>query len=530
MRTKRWLWWSVLAIIVFVGGLFRMYELNTAPYWMDEGYTVIATLSIEHTGHSILPSGETYWCPLYCYPAAALTKHFNNSAASYRAFAGIAGILFIIAIAIVSKKMFGGLVSLLVAGVTAFSYWQIAWSRQARWYTLFALFFWIAIYCFYRLLYDEKLSRRARILYLFGTIIATVLAILTHALGYLLPFLLCIWYIFSYVQKKKPARLLHVALALCITALVIFVLEKVFALHFFASLSHLVTFHNNFFSYTRFIWREYWLFLVFALIALARPFFPQRFFETKSKTPAQTSVLNTNTRFFLLYIALAYFIPLAFFTELIEYRYVFHVMPAIMILGIVGMVDVARLFSHRATRAAHRFFITAGIAACFIAVFFISGEGVLKPHSFYLLEADNPETTPGLPYYAYTPQPDWNAAYAFVKTHPLGNNDTIISTMPQFTKIFLDTPGYWIAYDYLGQGNTASLITNGREHYVGAMALTTLDELKNLTTHTHGYIIFDYMAIDDRLPDDVVTYMISSFPEVFHSRTNAYSEVWVYQF
>lgn len=539
-RTRsRLLYGMLLVVLVASGALFRLYRLGHAPYWMDEGYTIIATQSIEHGtgahGYSVLPSGDRYWCPMYCYPSALIAKQFGthgeSRAASYRALAALAGILCILVIAAVARRMFGTGSALWVAGAVAFSYWQIAWSRQARWYTLFALFVWIAMYCFYRWWYreiDQKKEKdpikKTRLWFLLGTILASIAAILTHALGYLLPFIFCVWYIGLSLWKVSSRtswrmRLAHIVGAISVTAVIIVLFEFIPGLHIFAQLRSLIAVHNNFPFYIRFLWREYWFFMLFAVIALLSPFFAQK----NSHQSHHTRHADTlHARFFLFFIFLAYFIPLAFFANRIEYRYLFHVLPAIILLGVVGMRDIAQWMTHKMLRSIF-------VIVC-IVVFFVSGEGVWKPHSFYLLEADNPETMPGYDYYAYTPQPNWNGAYEFVHTHPIGNNDTIISSMPQFTQLFLGTPGYWIAYDYVGTGDAAAYIRNGREHYVGAIALTSLDEIKNLTAHTHGYLIFDYMAIDDKIPDDIVSYIISTFPEVYHDRTNSYSEVWVYQF
>ena len=70
----------------------------------------------------------------------------------------------------------------------------------------------------------------------------------------------------------------------------------------------------------------------------------------------------------------------------------------------------------------------------------------------------------------------------------------MISSHPHFNKIFLGEAGYWLRYNYLGMEDAVKVITNNREYYVGASVINNLDELKTLTSSTHGYILYDYMA------------------------------------
>lgn len=79
----------------------------------------------------------------------------------------------------------------------------------------------------------------------------------------------------------------------------------------------------------------------------------------------------------------------------------------------------------------------------------------------------------------YTPQPNWNKAYNFIKENRI-ENDIVISSMPQFNKIFLNEAGYWIKYSYLGLTEEKSNTTNNKEFYVGAETINNIDELNYL--------------------------------------------------
>ena len=147
---RRYLVAAVLLCLLAWGGFLRVQALSASPYWMDEGYTINAVLGILEHGTQTLDSGQTYACPMYCYPTAAIAKTFGENAFSYRILAALAGTLFIVVIYFAGAQLFGPVVGLLAAFFATFSYWQIAWSRQARWYTLFEVFIWLAIISFYK--------------------------------------------------------------------------------------------------------------------------------------------------------------------------------------------------------------------------------------------------------------------------------------------------------------------------------------------------------------------------------------------
>jgi len=164
-----------------------------------------------------------------------------------------------------------------------------------------------------------------------------------------------------------------------------------------------------------------------------------------------------------------------------------------------------------------------------LALFFTVGTGVLKPQPFYFLEADDPEKNPGHSYYAYTPQPDWNSAYEYILNNRK-EDDIVISSMPQFNKIFLNEPGYWLRYNYYGADDRETDIEDDREYYVGATVIDDLDELKELTNDRHGFLVIDHMARDNRIQEEVLDYVKENLDEIWRKRTNYYSHIWIYKF
>jgi 4-amino-4-deoxy-L-arabinose transferase-like glycosyltransferase len=486
----------ILAMLVIGGGYLRFTHLAEQPYWMDEGYTINAVLSILEHGETVLDSGRRYSCPTYCYPTAAIAQVFGEHAFSYRLLAALAGTLFIAVIFFIARSLFTLPVALLASTFTAFSYIQIAWSRQARWYTLFELFFWLALFFFYKALYGEE--HRARIVYAACCAGATALAIATHGLGVLLLGIFFVWTLIDMFYIRKGVVALPVLLTL---------LGGIALLSFFDASSLLVSnidFYNGAPYYLSFYGFTYWLFLILGAVALWR---------CRSTPHARAA------GFFALAIA-AYAIPVMSMTQVIHYRYLFSLSPALFILAGLGLEELCK---GRAPAA------RAALVGIVLFFFFTIGGGVLVPQHFYFLEADDPELEPGLSYYAYTPQPDWNSAYAFITKHRV-QSDIVISSMPQFNKIFLGSAGYWLAYSYLGYDTPREEVWNDREYYVGATVIDDLPELVALTESTHGYVVLDYMATDGRIPRATLNYIEQNFEQVFYNRVNSYSQVWVYRF
>ena len=104
------------------------------------------------------------------------------------------------------------------------------------------------------------------------------------------------------------------------------------------------------------------------------------------------------------------------------------------------------------------------------------------------IERKNPKNQ-NRPYYAYTPQANFNKAYKYIEEN-YTNQDIVISSHPHFNKIFLQKPGYWLKYKY--NGVKYPLISNDKEYYVNADVIDDLSELKNITKNKHGYIVFDW--------------------------------------
>ena len=491
--------YSTVALLVLAGGFLRFYDLGAQSYWMDEGYTVNAVQALQEKGEPILDSGQPYRCPMYCWPSALLADTFGSTPSSYRLFSATIGTLFIAVIFFITRYMFTTNVALLSTTLIAFSDIHIAWSRQARWYTLLTLLFWLALFFFYRAHhYTEHRTRNYAL-----AALATVLACLTHTLGLLLPLIFVIWALIEHVRTHAPWKHVWYPLATALGAIAL--LALITQSNPFAWLStHTTTPTLDFPYYLAYYIRAYWLFIPLIALVWIVP--------SPHRKPAT----------YLLLAGAVYLTPLTFLTDNIQYRYLFHLTPALLIVGAVG----ALALHTRLTRTLHKAVLWLTLAL----LFFATNSGTLIPRTHYYLESD-PQVSYLLqtPYYAYVPQPDWRSAYTYVQTHRT-EGDIIVSAQPVFTKIYLGEPGYSLHYSLLGASEESVPEVNGKEYYVGATVLHDRAELSDLLATHHGYIILDFFSLDGRLSRETLAYIQNNTQEVFHARTNDVSEVWVYAF
>jgi 4-amino-4-deoxy-L-arabinose transferase-like glycosyltransferase len=485
----------LILTLIILGSALRFYHLSEQSYWMDEGYTVNAVISVVENGSTVLDSGQYYNCPTYCYPTAFLVKQLGDSPENYRLLATLAGIAFIGAIFFITRRLFTTNIALLTSFFITFSYWHIAWSRQARWYTLFVLFFWLALYFFYKLLYVDHNKWRNGLL----TTIFTIATIFTHGLGFLLPLIFIIWAFIDKLFLKKDLSIKSLGWLALLGALVL-----LFAEYRIGVVSNL-SLHYQLPYYLSFYLRSYWLFIALGLYG----------FFTLYQTYRKEYL-------FLFTVLLTYLIPLSFLTNVVHYRYLFHITPIFFIFGALGLMALYNEIKPLWARTL--------LLATVLALFTTVGGGVFLPQTHYYLESDNIETLGDRPHYAYTPQPEWNGAYAYIKAER-GPEDLIISSHPHFNKIFLQEPGYWLAYNYLGFNDRTEYRTeDNREYYVGAEVIDDLTALRNIVADNHGYIVYDFMASDGRLGDDLLSYIESTFELVYTKETNNHSMIWVYRF
>lgn len=158
-------YFMVIFILTFVGFLFRIYKLGHDPFWVDEVISVLASQGLLQHGAFLLPSGELYTrASLSTYTIATSIQLFGNSEFAAKLPSVILGSLTIPLTYFLGKKVAGNDVGLIAAFFITFSFFEIAWSRQARMYQMYQFFFLFAITAYAYFKIDHKLRYASMLL------------------------------------------------------------------------------------------------------------------------------------------------------------------------------------------------------------------------------------------------------------------------------------------------------------------------------------------------------------------------------
>ncbi len=189
---------AILTMITLLAIVLRLNPIIwNRDFWYDEAFTGIL-LKASWGGMNQMIFADVH-PPLYYWLVKPWSAMFNYSPEGIRSFSLIFGILTVVSIYWIGKKLFNTRAGLLAAAITAISPFAIEYSQEARMYSLFGFFFLWAVYFFIKALQDNK--RKDWIIWgIFGG-----LAFLTHylALFFFIIFYVCyVFYMHIFSEKK----------------------------------------------------------------------------------------------------------------------------------------------------------------------------------------------------------------------------------------------------------------------------------------------------------------------------------------
>lgn len=132
----------LLAALTCWGAWMRCANLAAAGFWIDEGFSAVHARGILEHGYPLLPSGIVSWSnfPAHYLIAAGLGL-LGEQHVGARIFPALAGALLVPAVFLLGRALrLSHPAALVAAALTACSGWEIAWSRQARFYPILMLF------------------------------------------------------------------------------------------------------------------------------------------------------------------------------------------------------------------------------------------------------------------------------------------------------------------------------------------------------------------------------------------------------
>jgi len=141
----------LLVLLVICGGFLRLWNLGGQSFWVDEVDALYAAKSWLDTGTFAMPSGYIYTrAPLYTYTTGLLYTVLGVGETTTRLTSAVFGILSILLVYALGKRIFNRNVGLLSALLMTFSHFEVGWSRTARMYTLLQCLTLVFIYAFIR--------------------------------------------------------------------------------------------------------------------------------------------------------------------------------------------------------------------------------------------------------------------------------------------------------------------------------------------------------------------------------------------
>lgn len=431
---------GVALVVVFLIGLyFRLYGLRqNYSFWVDEastarfGRAVLETKipKIQITGYLDRSYYVTHYLTGYLF------KIFGVSEFAARLPEVIFGSLVILATYLLGKELFGKQVGFASSLFIAFSYIQIAWSRQARGYVILEFFFLLTLLFLYR--FTKYIKTKDFLLFLFFLI----LSCLTHSLGLIL---FPISFIFL-VQKKRRSLFLFPL----ILFLLVFPIREPLALYFSELFGRLLKGENFVSYYHSLFWRQYPIFVFLSFVGFL--------------------VLLLNGRkkeFFFLSISLFCYVFMVCFLAVVPFeKYVFPVFPLVFIISSFSLKQISEILFK--SRKNFLFFVLVG----FILV--NGNKFTLKPRAFYSLNFDMKEI----------PEIDYKGIYQVVKEKTTDINKQDLAVV----EIDADAPAW-----YLGEGINGFVPRNDIPGPVdisrGYRQIHSLDEFKKVQReHRYGFV------------------------------------------
>ncbi len=139
----------LLAGLFVYGFVLRIYNLGFQSLWIDESFTINASLAILRHFYPLLESGFVYSGYMFhTYVLAGLFSLFGVSTFVARLPSVVFGSLLIPLIYLFVRYLFNVRVAIIASVLVAFSTLEIAWSRQARSYIILQFFFYLSLFFF----------------------------------------------------------------------------------------------------------------------------------------------------------------------------------------------------------------------------------------------------------------------------------------------------------------------------------------------------------------------------------------------
>ncbi len=488
----------LLAVLVTWGFALRVYDLSYHSYWMDESYSVISTKNIDKYGMPMFDSGTRYFRHLPYSLVLFVFGRFGYDEGIMRFPSVIFGTLLIVVVFFYSRRLFSGVtaggadgpaigscdskaaagddandyMALVPACLIAFSEYFIAWSRQARHYSLFMLLFFVSLY-FLCVFLDRPSKRNLLYLTLFS-----VLAIMTHQFA----MVLLIIYFFSFAFNFRKVRRIKVSwpLVVLMAPALLYIARAIVRDVMYLDMKMNYTGH-----YYGFFHEQYFVFLYLSIAGV--------FLLRRNKSALA-----------LLFGGIIAFFLHSLLVHLLAYRYMLYLTVFLFIFAAPALLYVPRRFGDKRIQA---------LVMAAVMGLAMSNNFIFAPQSEIWLERD-------------TPQPDMRGALGSIDP---ARGDVVVTVYTALSELYLRKPDYWLAFDFSRMGRTGDWLNeDGMERYTNVTPILDAGQFIDVTGTGHGFVIVDEMSktrIDSGIIDE-----LEKMNVVFEKDEGFWTKVWVYEF
>jgi len=443
----------LVGLLAAWAGYLRFFALDTQGFWIDEGFSVATALSILREGYPLLPSGAVSWSGAGAhYPMALGLGFFDEIHLGARFFSAAAGTLLLIVFYVMNfrftRSRFHALTATLLLALMSY---EIAWSRQARYYIYLQLYSVASLAALYGWMEKGRRDRLALSFLLAGA------AALTHRAGLVTLLVIALTAPFRKREMEGEAKKLSTPILLgSALAALLLVAAAVLSWPGFADSVRSLrrpSGENYLYDYGGFLAFQ----LGYTLLWLPIGIFAALWKRSRLALP-------------LLFAAGCYVYVISLRTTLFHYRYLLPVLPFFISFIALGFTSfMRRLMSIRGL-------IAAAAAVILPALFFMSafsGQFQIFPKGGYVL--------------GYTaPQPEWREAYRWIDSRSGGGRPATLSTFPMWHDIYLGAKGgekYFLPFSLSGHDRHV----RETPHYSRATIVEGPDELKGI----EGFAVFD---------------------------------------
>jgi len=151
---------AVVVIAVLSACVLSFTNLGKPSLWHDELIHVYVGKEILESGKPLLISGKLFTNgTIFNYLLAGVIAIFGDGEAAVRSLSAVFGVANILLTYRLLRPLIGGPAAAISALLLAWSPWQLAWARQARFYMLHQTVYLVMLWCVWR--FGEAQSRRA---------------------------------------------------------------------------------------------------------------------------------------------------------------------------------------------------------------------------------------------------------------------------------------------------------------------------------------------------------------------------------